>query len=63
MKYTKVWCYGDKNGRDGEDDFVIKYEAENGLVIDINFFPHDYIVGEHKFGTIKEAKRYCEQKG
>ena len=62
MKYTKIWCYGDKNGRNGEDDFVVSYEAENGMVIDKNFFPQDYIVEGRRFGTLKEAKRYCEGK-
>lgn len=64
MKYTRVYCFGGDH-KDGDDDFVMRYVAENGKTIEVRFLIsnqsfRDYVVDGNGFATLKEAKAYCE---
>lgn len=63
MKFTKTYCYGGSK-RDGKDDFITRYTAENGTVIDVEFLAgnesfRQYRVNGKAFDTLAKAKAAC----
>ena len=65
MKYKKIWMIGKDKKDDELPDYVDKYVAENGKVIECwhsftSFADRWYMVDGHSFGTLKEAKAYVE---
>lgn len=65
MKYKKEYCFGHDH-RDGEDDFVTAYIAENGTRIEAEFYSLSnnrmgYRVNGRGFNKLKEAKAYVEK--
>ena len=55
MKYKKEYCYGGEK-RDGADDFVTAYIAENGKRIEVEF------VGNSRIGYAVDGKGYYKLK-
>lgn len=64
MKFKRIWCFGNENGRYSEDDFVIAYVAENGTRIDVEFVfgnnsLRSYRVNGKAYTHLKDAKAAC----
>ena len=60
--FRRVWCYGE-TAREGEDDFVIRYDCPSGLVIEVVYAPLGnavlcYRVNAKEFRRFIDAKRY-----
>lgn len=66
MKFTKVYMFGGKNGKDDPTDYLIGYESENGTYIDKRTSTFDSLVWYecegHLFYTLKEAKNFVCRK-
>ena len=66
MKFTRVYLIGGEAGKDDDTDYVVGYRAENGMYIEIKELVDNtyrwYMVGGKEFGTLKDAKAYCEAK-
>lgn len=64
MKFTKIYKFSGTNHKDDETDYIDRYEAENGTVIEIveliNTNIKWYKVNGKEFDTLKAAKAYVE---
>ena len=61
--FVRIWCYGG-TAREGEDDFVVRYDGPSGIVIEVIYAPLGnavlcYRVMEHEFRRFVDAKRYA----
>ncbi len=67
MKYKRYYFFGgEKRDQESNEDWVDHYIAENGMKIECKygFYATDkwYEVNGKTFGTLREAKDFCEGK-
>ena len=64
MKFKKVYIFGG-NEKDSDDDFVIRYQAENGKTIEVIYYSISnnscryYKVNGVTYYYLKDAKKAC----
>jgi hypothetical protein len=65
VTFKKDWFFGgDKKDENGISDWVRGYKASNGKYIEVGKTMSSYRwyeVDGKSFGTLKEAKKYCEE--
>lgn len=65
MKFKRIYFFGG-NKKDGENDFIDRYEAENGMEIYVvSLFDSPsckwYSVNGRSFDTLRAAKQYVSK--
>ena len=62
MKWAKVYCFGGENGRNDEDDFVVRYKSDTGRTIEVEygFSNRWYTVNGVRYEKLAEAKEAAE---
>lgn len=67
MKFKKEYIFGGYK-KDSDDDFIIRYHAENGKTIEVVYYSitnnsaRCYSVDGKQYYYLKDAKKACEEK-
>lgn len=63
MKYKRIYLIGEENGKADADDFVIRYRAENGAYMDVEYLGNQVLqyrfLGK-TFRLLKTAMNACD---